>query len=274
VESFLGSSPINYGLGIAMNAFSQTPWGWLAWGLNWFAQSVLFNQSNYYSHSNSVADWGFRHDGLHAYAGRGAFAGHSYNRTGDGFHRFGGGYDGNRGPGFGRQTDRYGQNWRGKSNNGFQNFGASYRGTQRQAHNYMRSPNSRQQFAHSGYGSNWNRGTGEGFRSSARPSYARSTQPYRASGFQRGEFGGRSSGTFASNNFAHSAGKPSHSGGLHLFGGGHAPKTVRSHGSGGFHMGGGGHAPKSFHSGGKNFSGGHSHGGGGHSGGHGGKHHR
>ena len=127
VESFLGSSPITYGLGVAISAFSHSPWGWLAWGLNWFAQSVLFNQSNYYSHSNSVADWGFRHDGLHAYAGRGTFAGHSYNRTADGFHRFGGGYDGNRGHGFSRQMDRYGQNWRGKSNNGFQNFRGGYR---------------------------------------------------------------------------------------------------------------------------------------------------
>ena len=75
VESFLGSSPINYGLGIAMSAFSQTPWGWLAWGLNWLAQSVLFNQSDYYSHSNTVADWGFRHDGLHAYARKGSICG-------------------------------------------------------------------------------------------------------------------------------------------------------------------------------------------------------
>ena len=76
VESFLGSSPINYGLGIAMSAFSRTPWGWLAWGLNWLAQSVLFHQSDYYSHSTTVADWGLRHDG-HAYAGREAFARHS-----------------------------------------------------------------------------------------------------------------------------------------------------------------------------------------------------
>src|SRR5208283_1181904 len=29
VQSFLGSSPINYGLGIAMSAFGRTPWGWL-----------------------------------------------------------------------------------------------------------------------------------------------------------------------------------------------------------------------------------------------------
>jgi hypothetical protein len=259
-------SQIDFGLGIAMSAFTQAPWGWLSWGLNWLAQSVLFNQSDYYSHSNTVADWGFRHDGLHAYAGRGAFAGHGYGRTSEGFHRFGDGHYGNRGQGFDRAQGRYAENWRGNSNRGFHAFGSGYDRTPRQAHNDLRAPVSRQQFARSGYGSNWNRGTGEGYRSGARPSYDRSMQAYRApaSGFQRGEFGGRSSGAFASSNFAHSAGKPPHSGGFHLFGGGHAPKSVSGRGSGGFHMGGGG----------KNFGGGHSHGGGGHSSGHGGKHHR
>ena len=271
VESFLGSSPITYGLGIAISAFSHTSWGWLAWGLNWFAQSVLFNHSDYYSHSNTVADWGFRHDGLPAYAGRGAFAGRSYNRTADGFHPFGGGYNENRGQGFGRQPDRYAENWRGNSSNGFHTFGSGYHGTQRQAHNYTRAPGNWRQFNHSGYGSSWNRETGEGYRSSARPSYARSMQPYRGptSGFQRGEFGGRSSGAFASRDFTHSHGIPSRSSGFHLFGGGHEPKRVSSRGSSGFHAGGGGHAPKSFHGSGKIFSGGRSHGGG-----HGGKHHR
>jgi hypothetical protein len=274
--ALIGSSPISYGLGIAMNVFSQTPWGWLSWGLNWLAQSVLFNQSNYYSHSNTVADWGFRHDGPHAYAGRGAFAGHSYGRTSEGFRRFGGGYNANRGQGFGHTPGRYAENWRGNSNTGFHAFGTGYDRAPRQAYNHMQAPASRQQFARSGYGSSWNRGTGEGYRSGARPSYDHSMQAYRtpASGFQRGEFGGRSSGAFASSNFAHSTGKPPHSGSFHLFGGGHAPKSVSSRGSGGFHMGSGGHAPKSFHGGGKNFGGGHSHGGGGHSSGHGGKHHR
>jgi Protein of unknown function (DUF3300) len=277
VQSLLGSSPISYGLGIAMNAFSHTPWGWLAWGLNWFAQSVLFNQSNYYSHSTTVADWGFRHDGLHAYAGRGAFAGHSYGRTSEGFRPFGGGYNGNRGQGFARSPGTYAENWRGNSNSGFHAFGGGYDRAPHQAYNHMQAPESREQFNGRGYGSSWNRGTGEGYRSGARPSYDRSMQAYRApaSGFQRGEFGGRSSGVFASSNFAHSAGKPPHSVGFHLFGGGHAPRTVSSRGSGGFRMGGGGHTPKSFHGGGgKNFGGGHSHGGGGHSSGHGGKHHR
>jgi hypothetical protein len=277
VQSLLGSSPISYGLGIAMSAFSHTPWGWLAWGLNWFAQSVLFNQSNYYSHSNTVADWGFRHDGLHAYAGRGAFAGHSYGRTPDGYRQFGGGYNWNHGGGFGRAPDRYAENWRGNSNSGFHSFGRGYDRTPRQAYNHMQTPESRQQFDRRGYGSSLNRGTGEGYRGEPGSAHDRSMQAYRAptSSFHRGEFGGRSSGAFASRDFAHFAGKPPHSGGFHLFGGGRSPKNVSSRVSGGFHMGGGGHAPKSFHGGAKNFGGGHSHGGGGHSGGHGGgKHHR
>ena len=277
VESFLGSSPITYGLGIAISAFSHAPWGWLAWGLNWFVQSVLFNESNYYSHSNTVADWGFRHDGLHAYAGRAGFAGHTYYRTADGFHRFGGGYNWNRGREFGRQPGRYAENWRRNSNNGFHRFGGGDHWIQSQSHNNMRAPKNWRPFDRRSYRSSWNRGTEEGFRSGARTSYARSMQPYRApaAGFQRGKFGGSSSGAFASSNFARSAGKPPHSGGFHLFGGGHAPKTVSSRGAGGFHLGGSEHTPKSFHGSGRNFGGGHSHSGGGHSGGHGGgRHHR
>jgi len=277
VESFLGSSPINYGLGIAMSAFSQTPWGWLAWGLNWLSQSVLFNQSDYHSHSATVADWGFRHDGLHAYAGRGAFARHSDGHTADGYRRFGNGYNANRSQGFGHTSNRYAENWRGNSNAGFHAFGGAYDRAPRQAYNHMQAAENRGQFDRRGYGSTLNRGTGEGYRSGAGAAYDRSMQSHRAptSGFQTSVFRGRSSGVFANRDFAHSAGKPPHSGSFHLFGGGHAPKSVSSRGSGGFHMGGGGHAPKSFHGGGKNFGGGHSHGGGGHSNGQGGgKHHR
>jgi hypothetical protein len=277
VQSFLGSSPINYGLGIAMSAFSHTPWGWLAWGLNWLTQSVLFHQSDYYSQSTTVADWGLPHDGLHAYPGWEAFARHSYGRTPGGSGRSGSGYNGNRGQGFGRPPDRHAENWRGNSNRGFQASGGGYYRTPRQAYNHMQAPESRQQFDRRGYGTSLNRGTGEGYGGGAGAAYDRSMRAYRApsSGFQRGEFGGRSSGAFASRDFAHSAEKPPHSGGFHLFGSRHAPKSVSSRGSGGFHMGGGGHAPKSFHGGGKHFGGRHSHGGGGHSGGHGGgKHHR
>ena len=60
---FFGSSPVSYGLGMVMTAFGQTPWGWLGWGLNWLSQSVLFGNHEYYSHSNTVADWGLPHGG-------------------------------------------------------------------------------------------------------------------------------------------------------------------------------------------------------------------
>jgi len=276
VESFLGSSPINYGFGIAMSAFRATPWGWLAWGLNWLAQSVLFNQSDYSSHSTSVADWGFRHDELHAYAGRGAFTRHGYDRTpGGGYSRFGEASNGNRGHGL-SSPDRNAESWRRNYSGGFHAFGPGNNRTTRQAYNHIQASGSRQQFDRLGYGSSSNRWSGQGYRGGTGAAFYRSMPAYRAptSSFQRGQIGERSTGAFASRNFAQSAGKPPHSGGFHLFGGGHAPKSVSSRGSGGFHVGGG-HSPMSFHGGGKSFGGGHSHGGGGHSSGHGGgKHHR
>jgi hypothetical protein len=78
-----------------MTAFSNTPWGWLAWGLSWLTQSVLFNHENYYSQSTSVADWGFPNGGPRAFSGGGEFAGLSNT-----YGRPGGGYDVTRGNGF------------------------------------------------------------------------------------------------------------------------------------------------------------------------------
>ena len=277
--SFFGSSPLRFGLGIAMSAFTHTPWGWLAWGLNWLAQSVFFHQSAYYSHSSTVADWGFRHDGLYAYSGRGAFERRSFDRVSDGFHRFGGGYNGNRGEGFGRAPGRYAENWRGNSDRGFHSFGSGYDRTPHQAYNRIQGSEGRQQFDRQASSSFSNRNT-EWSRAGVGMPRGGSVPEYRASNsaFDRGGFGGRSYGNFGSKDFtsrelSHAAGKQAHSGGFHLFGGGREPKSMSSQGSGGFHMGGGGHAPKSFHASGKSFGGGHSHGGG-HFGGHGGgKHH-
>ena len=280
VGSFLGSSPLRFGLGIAMSAFTHTPWGWLAWGLNWLTQSVFFHDSAYFSHSSTVADWGFRHEGFHAYAGRGGFDRRGFNRANDGFHRFGDGYRGNRGEGFGRAPDRYAGNWRGNSDRGFRSFGSGYERTSHQDYNHTLGSENRQQFNRRGYSSFSNQRT-EWNRAGTGMSQGRSMPEYRAanSRFDRGGFGGRSSSNFASRgltnkNFSHSFEKSSRSGGLHLFGGGHASKSFSGRNSGSFHMGGGGHAPKSFHASAKSFGGGHSHGGGGHSGGHGGgKHH-
>ena len=88
VGSFLGSGLLHYGPGIAMGAFSSTPWGWVTWALNWLGQCVLFNHSNYYSHSTSVAHWNLPEHGRgwgnrggygdRAFAGR---PGSPYNRN-------------------------------------------------------------------------------------------------------------------------------------------------------------------------------------------------
>ncbi|MGB6191371.1 MAG: DUF3300 domain-containing protein [Terracidiphilus sp.] len=68
VGSFFGSSPVQYGLSFAMSAFLGTPWGWLGWGLDWFAHSVLFNHNDYCTASYSVRDWGFPNGGPRAWA--------------------------------------------------------------------------------------------------------------------------------------------------------------------------------------------------------------
>jgi hypothetical protein len=282
--SFLGSAPLRYGLGIAMTAFSSTPWGWLAWGLSWLTQSVLFNHSNYYSNSTTVADWGFPTGGLRAASAMAArFPNNSnrplssygwpasgsngtsaqayvhrppasyghpdggYNATiGQGsvprpptsYGRLGGGYSVTPGQrSVPRPPDSYAGNRLGEgSSRGYQAPGVGYARSPVEAHNRIQPP-----------------------VSSPRPPAYRAPK----TGSQRGDFGGRSSEAFVSKGFAGSSVKPAHSGGFHLFGGGHLSENVH----------GGGNAPKSF-SGGKNFSSGHS-GGGGHSGSHSSdKHHR
>ena len=57
-NSSLGSSAVQFGLGMVMSAFNHTPFGLIGWGLNWLTQNLLFNHSDYYSNSPSVADWG------------------------------------------------------------------------------------------------------------------------------------------------------------------------------------------------------------------------
>lgn len=299
IGEFFSGSPLRYGLGIAMSAFTQTPWGWLAWGLNWLTQAILFNHSDYYSHSGTVADWGFPHRGLHAYAGRGGF-GHlsGYGmRGGEGWRHGGHGEGWGHGEGLGhgggwgggewrsfnhesRMHDGMRENWAGSANRGFEsNRGiASNRGFESfRNERGLRSEGGTRGSAENGRGGF----RSEGFRSSnfggsnfrsPRQNSNRSMQAYRSpmGNANLGSFPGRSSESFGSRNFTRSSAK-SNSGGHHLFGG-HS-----NNGFGGGHSSfhGGGHAPKSF-GGGKGFGGGHSHGGGGHSGGgHGGsKHHR
>jgi hypothetical protein len=303
VGSFFASSALRFGAGIALSAFTQAPWGWLGWGLDWLGHGILFNHSNYFSHSATVADWGLRYGGPRSFSQRGTFAGRGYGAYGragrNGFARYGrsnGEYARGRSQGFAqtRNEDAYARN-QSRDNRGYQTFGAHYgrplgqtsRGFQtasarsrqygsQQSH-YSGSNGSQgygsRAFGNSAYGSSY-RGesnTSYGGRSSA--GYGRSEQASRSQGgnFQRSGFGNGYSGSSRGNGFAKSSSKQGHFGGSH-FSSGHGSKNYGSKNYSSKHSGGGG---KSFSHGG-GHSGGHS--GGGHSGGHGhsgggGKHH-
>jgi hypothetical protein len=85
--SFFGGLPIQYGLGFAMAAFEHTPFGLLAWGLDWLAHAILFDHGAWASHSTTLADWGLPHGGPRAFPGWHAPArgpgsfGHGYNNA-------------------------------------------------------------------------------------------------------------------------------------------------------------------------------------------------
>ena len=281
--SFFGSSPIQYGLGIAMSAFSHTPWGWMGWALNWLTQSVLFNHSNYYSHSSTVADWHLPPGSVRAFSGTrssGSYmASANYGR---------GGYSARPASGFGsgfvREPQRYGYGYgvnHQPTNYGrpYPSPGTAYARPTQEAYNRTQPMLSRPQqysrpaYSNYSYGSSFYNRPAQSYGYRPAPGYNYSTQAYRTptSSFPRNEFTQRSSGTFASNGFAGYSNKTEHSGGFHLFGGSHSSENPYS----------GGHAPKSFNSksfsahssGGFHFFGGHS-GGGGHSSSHGsGGHH-
>jgi len=265
LQSFAGSAPLKYGLGIAMSAFNHNSFGWVGWALNWLTQSVLFHQDNYSSQSASVAHWGSQRGGSQ----RMAFARQpeSYNRGQGNFGRSGAEYDGRygtRGQDFLRQPARNQENYaENRSYGGDRPWESPTRNYPRpegydtrpglQAYNRYQPPVNMprpQSFARPGYGS--------GFYGRSTQAYASPRQEWRGPTSQRGDFGQRYSSAPAGRGFAEYTAKPQHSGGFHLFGGGH----------GGEKSYGGGHAPKSY-GGGK-----HSGGGGGHSGGHhGGGHH-
>jgi hypothetical protein len=241
-----GASPVSFGLGILMTAFNRTPFGFIGWGLSWLAQSVLFHQSNYFTHSTTVADWGFAHGGRRYFSQGGTMA-RGYGA---------GGYGQNRGSAYGQGFARSAQGYSGGRpgegyNRGYQTSGVGYaRPVQQQAYNHMQpAVNTTQQYGRPGYGSSF-------YGSRPGTSYGVSQQAYRgpaATSFQRNDFAQRSSpAAFGGNSFARSSFKaPKSGGGFHPFGGGHSEKS----------FGGGG---KSFGGGGKSFGGGHSGGGGGH----------
>jgi len=273
--SFLGASPISFGSGILLSAFSRAPWGFLGWALNWLNLSVLFLHSNYYTHSTTVADWGLPHGGRRAafearsVAGLGAGPYHeqpSYGRPADirtpqysraynrsprpeGFRSSPNGYAGNRpeaGAGRGYSSPLQG----------------AQAGRPQEAYNRVQPLAGGSSYGRSAYGQGYGSGfygsQAQGYPGRTGSAYYRSPEPPNrppASGFEQRTFGRQPSGGFQNRAFSGNslaAPKSDHSSGFHLFGGNHQPKSFGS--SKGFsskHFGGGGHS--GGHGGGKHL---------------------
>ena len=269
--SGFGSGAVRFGLGIAMAAFNHSPFGWLGWGLDWLAHSLLFHNSNYYSHSTTVADWGLPHGGPRAFSQRASMAygggyrpGGGYQRpagVGNGYDRYGhegyagNGYNRSAGQGYSRPLEQSSSRYAAESRLGGGGTGNAYARPSAQAYNRAPESVSRpHQYARAGttYGGSGGMAYG-GYGRGAGANYG-AAQGYRApaAGYQRGDFGERSSGSFAGRGFDGYSGKAEKSGGSHSFGGGHeskaakAPKAPKApkmdRGSrGGGHSHGGGH---------------------------------
>lgn len=273
LESFAGSSPMKFGLGIAMNAFSHTSFGWMGWALNWLTQSVLFHQSNYTSQSTTVAHWGFPR-GSSSYAwqqGGVARQSNSYYERQGNYGRPINGYDAQRSfPRHGGSPDNYAfRSWetRDRAYAGSYNHPAqTYSYNRPQAIMPARpQPYGRLGGDHSAFVER----PAQGWAGRPASSYLGQPQNWRASQSnqerenfaQRSYFGNKSYQPYAGRGFAESYAKPHNSGGFHLFG---SRSEERSHTS--FHAPKAPKAPKGY-GGGKHFGGGRS---GGH---HGGGHH-
>jgi uncharacterized membrane protein YgcG len=250
IGSVLGTG-LRYGSGTAMGAFNHTSFGWMGWVLNWLTQSVLFNHSNYTSHSTSVAHWGGSRNGMSAYsrAGPSGLQG-GYSRAQEGYSRAGNGYYAQR-----RESPAPYRPYAPPQNSYARPAPQTY---ENRTYAYNRQP----QIAMPGRPQPYGRpgGYDPSFYGNSRPEYAvRPATPYAAvprSDFgQRSYLGERAYTAPHGRGFAERASKLEHSGGFHLFGGhresersfggGHAPKFSggkHSGGSGGgHHFGGSGH---------------------------------
>jgi hypothetical protein len=264
IGSFAGSSLLHYGPGIAMGAFSHTPWGALAWGLDWLANSVLFNHSNYSSRSTSVAHWNLPVRTPHGFAERAGIGrpGEPYNRIPRGNNWAGGGYAAPRQQTVTRQPDRYAenrpyeaprQNYAAPDRNGVRPAFDNYRSEQPPANRpqpyasrpqqaYNRAPEPMRQNSGQGYGSGFMSRPSEGYGSRSGQGYGSPMPEYRAQA------------TVPQRNFGERYSEPSMGRGL----GGQQfrPEQFKSEQfkqekSGGFHPFGGGHNSDSFSGGGK-----------------------
>ncbi|HKD59668.1 MAG TPA: DUF3300 domain-containing protein [Terracidiphilus sp.] len=261
IGSFVGGAFFHFGPGIALQAFAATPFGWLGWGLDWFAHAIFFNNDLWCTHSYSVHDWGFAHGGGR-YWGRGGdlyrYHAAAWGERGGGsrqnFFRSGldrGGVRPVGSPVMGRGAARpFGSE---NSSRGFQTYGnGRQNGYIQNGRNYAygREPQATgrpqqyggaQQFAQNHGGVNVTpRAWGGGYGTSSpynnhalqnygmRPGFGGTyTQPYRNPTYNygnRGNGGYGNYGSYGSNSYRQPniARAPS-AGGYQMFGGGHSP---------------------------------------------------
>ncbi len=229
--SFFGVG-IRFGGGIAMAAFERMPFGWMGWGLSWLTHSIFFNHSPYFTHSTTVADWGFPHGGQRVFGYR--EGGHGL--PGNGYHtplpmnHYGNGYGSARGYGYTHpepprqlennhipQPQAYASRPQNYARPAY-NYGDTYRPP---VQNYGSRPGMAYTSPYQGYRTPTYR----------EPAY-RAPEVSASRGYSTR--GNEAYGDFARNE---------HSGGFHPFGSGHGSGGFESRAPKSF---GGGHAPKSF----------------------------
>ena len=206
LSSAFGASPLQFGLGIAMTAFDHTPFGAIAWGIDWLAHELFFGNSGYATHSASVVDWGLPHGGARFFGNRGYVA-----PSRGGYGGYGTGYGYNRVP---RQA------YTGSYNRG------ALEAYNRAPSSFQRQPQAIRPAYNYDQRAGMNYGQRTGIPSSA--GGARSFAPqspglqsgYRApNAIQRGSFTQRASNEPSRTAFSGYGSAPK-SGGFHLFGGG------------------------------------------------------
>ena len=230
-------------------------------GVYWLAQAVLFNHSNYFSHSTTVADWGFPHGGRRAFSqpGNTYWRSNGSNWGPGNYGEWRGGYNTGNGynTGYGQGFSRGPQTFAGSRpieglNRAYEYAGVGYARPVPQAYNHMQAAiNTARPYARPGDGSSFSEG-GRFYTG------ADSTAMGRGSSSTAGELSESpvASGLLVrlgapDGGKAFSGYKPPKSGGgFHLFGGGgHSPKAlaVAKASAAGTPAGGGGHSSGKHH---------------------------
>jgi len=235
LDSFAGSAPVRFGLGIALQAFSHTPFGWAGWALNWLTSSIFFHQSPYTSQSTTVARWGGPGGGYYGSQGGGINrAPNGFGHPQQGYNRFG---SQAAAPGFSRPPARRGVNY--AYHRSGEAFNRGYSGNAIQPATRDYGYNRLQAYARPGYG------YGSGFAANVQQAYAaRPLSPFAGQQVWRGQ-----SGSYPRNDFAgRSYSQPRANAQPRAYGGGRELAESAPRQAGGRHMFGGGRGESSFHS--------------------------